>query len=433
MTSGPGSPPPSTVTDQAVGRVIADRYEIVAPLKEGGMGQVYVALQRSLERKVALKLIRPDLQSDERTSQRFFVEARAASQLNHPNVVSIYDFGRCEDGEQELYLVMELLAGPDLRAVMDGGAMPTPRIIDIVCQMLAGLAEAHDHNITHRDMKPENIVLQTTRRGGDLVKVIDFGVAKTARSNKITLTGQFVGTPWYSAPEQAEGPHGSLADIYSVGVMLFELLTGVVPFDASGLIQLLIMHRTDPRPDATKVGMEKGRQVSRALADICTRAMAIDPLERFQSADTMIDALWAADESKNPAAPPDALQPGRKPTILVLEDDASVRTMLVRMLETKYTVHQAEDGVAALSLLEQIPLPDLIISDIMMPRMDGLTFAGRMRAHDKLRAVPLIFLSARSEIRDVVAGIEAGARHYLTKPVQMKELLARVARVLARG
>src|SRR5690606_16467458 len=172
----------------------------------------------------AVKIIHPHLLSDDNSAIRFLTEARAASQLNHPNSISVFDFGRTDDGQP--YLVMELLRGKDLGIVFhEEGQLPLPRIVDILRQVLAALGEAHELGIVHRDLKPENIVLQPQRRGGDLVKVLDFGLAKLRADvpgPSVTSPGIVCGTPDYMAPEQGRGDNiDGRSDLYAVGVILF--------------------------------------------------------------------------------------------------------------------------------------------------------------------------------------------------------------------
>ncbi len=190
------------------------------------MGRVYRAEQTNLGRTVAVKIIHPHLVGEENAAARFITEARAASRLNHPNSVGIIDFGKTPDGQ--LYLVMEFLRGRDLaRVTYEDGALPFRRIVDVLRQTLAALAEAHSESIIHRDLKPENIILEPVRSGGDFVKVVDFGLAKMRAETQqpgITSPGIVCGTPEYMSPEQARGdPLDARSDLYAVGVILYQL------------------------------------------------------------------------------------------------------------------------------------------------------------------------------------------------------------------
>jgi serine/threonine-protein kinase len=283
--------------DPLIGRVIADRYEIRSLHGTGGMARIYRAVQRSLGREVVVKVINPELLAqDETTAEesvtRFMVEAQAASKLNHPNVVSVFDFGRTSRAEGGLlFLVMEFLAGKDLWTVhREDPNIPIPRIANILRQVLAALGEAHYLGIAHRDIKPENIVVEPTRSGRDLVKVIDFGLAKLG-ARSVTRAGQTVGTPSYMAPEQIAGSALGSSDLYAVGVILYELLTGQLPFDGTPL-QILRQHLTQPRPDPRSVAPNRG--IPAALAAVCVRAMDIDPARRWPDAESLSEAIVRA-------------------------------------------------------------------------------------------------------------------------------------------
>jgi serine/threonine-protein kinase len=280
--------------DHFVGQTLPGGYHIVDLISIGGMGRVYRAEQSVLGRTVAVKLIHPHLLSDENSALRFLTEARAASRLNHPNSIAVFDFGRTDDGQP--YLVMEFLRGKDLaRIAYEEGALPFPRIINILQQVLAALAEAHDLGIIHRDLKPENIFVEPMRRGGDFVKVLDFGLAKLkadTHAPSVTSPGIVCGTPDYMAPEQGRGdPIDGRSDLYAVGVILFQLLTGRLPFEAESPTQVVMMHLSMPVPDPRQVCPE--RNVPDALAEVTQRALAKKPRERFQ------DALEFSDELKN--------------------------------------------------------------------------------------------------------------------------------------
>ena len=282
-------------SDPYVGRLIGERYEVGELISVGGMGRVHRGVQRSLDRAVAIKFIHPHLLTSPNAVSRFMTEARTASRLNHPNVVSVFDFGRTAPDEgDDLYIVMELLAGADLaHTMLSEGPLPIPRVVDIVRQTLLALTEAHSAGITHRDMKPENVFLGPPRGDVDHVKVIDFGLATISAGARITQAGQVMGTPAYMAPEQVRGePITPAVDQYGVGVMLFELLTGQLPFEDDSAMITMHRHATAPRPDPRAIAPE--RAIPDALAAVCMRAMAIDAAHRFPDAAAMNVAMLKA-------------------------------------------------------------------------------------------------------------------------------------------
>jgi serine/threonine protein kinase len=252
--------PKAPSVDPMIGKVVAGRYRLETRIGEGGMGVVYRSRHVLIDRVVALKLIRPDLRGETHLRQWMLREARAANRVDHAHIIDIHDIGETEEGE--LYLVMEYLVGTALSAELARGPMPIARAVDILEQMCAALARAHDLGVVHRDLKSDNILL--TARGGrkDFVKILDFGLAAIARDPRLAPKGAVFGTPEYMAPEQARGeeatPH---ADLYALGVLFYEMLTGQLPFRANDRETLLEMQRTaiprrprSIRPDAHPQG-----------------------------------------------------------------------------------------------------------------------------------------------------------------------------------
>ena len=278
--------------DPLVGRTLPGGYIILDLVGIGGMGRVYRAEQSTLGRTVAVKIIHPHLVGEENAAARFITEARAASRLNHPNSVGVIDFGKTEDGQ--LYLVMEFLRGKDLARIQyEEGPLTFRRIVALLRQVLAALSEAHHLGIIHRDLKPENIILEPIRTGGDFVKVVDFGLAKMrieAVQTNITSPGIVCGTPEYMSPEQGRGdPLDARSDLYAVGVIFYQLLTGRLPFEADSPTQVVLMHITEAPEDPRAVVPE--RNIPSLLADVCLMALAKEPAHRFGNADEFSDAL----------------------------------------------------------------------------------------------------------------------------------------------
>ncbi len=277
--------------DPLIGRTLPGGYVILDLVGIGGMGRVYRAEQTNLGRTVAVKIIHPHLVGEENAAARFITEARAASRLNHPNSVAVIDFGKTEDGQ--LYLVMEFLRGKDLARVQyEEGPLSFRRIVSILRQVLAALSEAHHLEIIHRDLKPENVILEQVRTGGDFVKVVDFGLAKMREGTGpgITSPGIERGTPEYMSPEQGRGdPLDPRSDLYAVGVILYQLLTGRLPFEAESPTQVVLMHITEAPPDPRSAAPE--RMIPSLIADVCLMALAKEPGHRFSNADEFAEAL----------------------------------------------------------------------------------------------------------------------------------------------
>jgi serine/threonine-protein kinase len=300
--------------DALLGRVLAGRYDILRLLGAGGMGRVYEGRQRALDRAVAVKCIHPHLLSSEPTVRRFMEEARVLSHLVHPNIVKIYDFGRTDPPEAPtFYLVMELLTGPSLADVIaDSAPLPVVRTHSILRQVLSALGEAHARGITHRDAKPDNVILEPTGRG-ERAKVIDFGIAKVHGARGVTAVGHFVGTPQYMPPEQIRGEGGEVSsDLYGVGVMMFQMLTGRLPFDAETVTEVLEQQLYAARPDPRDVA-PRG-ECSAALAEVCLRAIDLEPSKRFLTADAFVEALDAALAEVLPPQSRRSPYPGPRPS-----------------------------------------------------------------------------------------------------------------------
>lgn len=235
--------------DPLIGKVVAGRYRLESRLGEGGMGLVYRARHVLIDRVVALKLIRPDLRAETHLRAWMLREAKAANRVDHAHIIDIHDIGETEEGE--LYLVMEYLVGTPLSAELANGPMTIARGVDIIEQMCAALARAHDLGVVHRDLKSDNILL--TERGGrkDFVKILDFGLAALKRDARLAPKGAVFGTPEYMSPEQARGEDAtSSSDLYALGVLFFEMLTGQLPFRSNDRDTLLKMQQSQqpPRP-----------------------------------------------------------------------------------------------------------------------------------------------------------------------------------------
>jgi serine/threonine-protein kinase len=305
--------------DPYLGKTVAGRYRLEARLGEGGMGVVYRARHVLIDRVCAIKLIRPDLRGETHLRAWMLREARAANRVDHAHIVQIHDVGETDDGE--LYLVMEYLVGTALSSVVAKGPLPIERAVDVIEQMCAALARAHDLGVVHRDLKSDNIML--TMQGGrkDFVKILDFGLAALTRDARLAPKGAVFGTPEYMAPEQARGEDATaLCDLYALGVLFFEMLTGQLPFRSSDRETLLEMQRTT---QPTRPRSLRGDIPTQAEA-IILRLLEKDPSRRFRDGHHLQEELKAfqrtlpgrawevqqTDAPQAPPAPPPAPSPG---------------------------------------------------------------------------------------------------------------------------
>ncbi|MBX6333518.1 MAG: serine/threonine protein kinase, partial [Gemmatimonadaceae bacterium] len=287
-----------------VGSVIADRYHVLRKLGEGGMGQVYLAEHVKMGRKSAIKVMNPSMSHDPDAIGRFNREAANASRISHNNVAAIYDFGETPEGL--IYLAMEYIEGEPLTKIMERtGALPPARAADIARQVAEALEAAHELGIVHRDLKPDNIMIATGKDGRDVVKVVDFGIAKAqgGEGQKVTKTGLVVGTPEYMSPEQLSGDQlDGRSDVYTLGLVTFHMLTGTLPFPSSTIQESMIMRLTD-RP-RTLAEMRPDATWPAPLQHVLDRALARRADERYQRAsDFAADIVRAVSGGAAGAAP----------------------------------------------------------------------------------------------------------------------------------
>ncbi len=282
--------------------LLNDRYELDQPISGGGMGAVWRAVDRRLDRPVAVKLLRRDLAADPAFVERFRREARAAGALSHPNVAGVFDYGE-QDGQA--FIVMELVEGENLaERLACGGPLPWPQALAVAEQVARALAAAHAHGLVHRDVKPANVLL------GDgldppLVKVTDFGIARSDHSATMTGTGALLGSAGYVAPEQARGARvGPAADLYGLGCVLFEMVTGSAPYRGETAVALATQHVSAPVPNPRELRPE----LPGAVAAIVLKALRKDPAERFGSAAAMADALADARHAATARTPGEATE-----------------------------------------------------------------------------------------------------------------------------
>jgi len=295
-TPDPAASGPLRATKEMIGREIAGRIRILALLGEGGMGAVYRGEQISLRRAIAVKVLRPELSANQNLLTRFSQEAQAVAKLDHPNTVKVYDFGQDTDGS--LFIAMELIDGKPLREVIGAaGPLPPARAFNIAQQVAASLADAHANNIVHRDLKPDNVMLVDKGKHKDIVRVLDFGIAKLRDDSRatqaaMTQAGDMLGTPQYMAPEQIKGEAiDGRTDIYALGCLIYEMVTARLPFEAPTVLAMLSKHLMEMPPPPSQRRPELG--LSPAIDHVVMTAIQKDPAARPATMEQYAEMLAA--------------------------------------------------------------------------------------------------------------------------------------------
>jgi eukaryotic-like serine/threonine-protein kinase len=395
-----------------IGGIIGEQYEVTGELGGGAMGVVLSAIDRVLERRVAIKLIRSNLRAED-FRERFMLEARAMALVSHPNVVTIHAFGEHEGNP---YMVMELVEGQTLDhwLVQHGPRPDLDAALRILNQVCLGVSAIHAAGTVHRDLKPSNILLDDQLRA----RVSDLGLAVQFRDG--ALIKELVGTPGYIAPEiqfdvSVDGGATPQSDVYSLGCLAFELLTGEPPYSASDDLGLAVLHATAPVPMASDVR----RDLPHAFDQVLSQALAKDPKQRTQSVELFRRALL---EARN-----DSLEPVR---ILVAEDDPDFRELLQLVLAQEFPGADIEcvaDGRQAVAAFDRRPASVMVL-DLQMPEMDGVAVTALLRSRPQSQQVPIIVLSASGGSKDWQLLSSLGADRFLVKPVNLDDVISTIRR-----
>ena len=454
------------------------RYRWQETVGRGGMGIVFKAQDLDLDDVVAIKVLSPDWETDDQQLlQRFKREINLNRKIKHPNVARIHDFGMSNDFP---FITMEYVPGHDLRTIIQlEGKLPQARAISILRQIALGTEAAHKLGIIHRDLKSQNVMLEEN----GAVAILDFGLARGKSNEQLTLDSVMVGTPHYMSPEQALGrPTDARSDVYSIGVMAYELLTGKVPFDGESPLVIAMKHVSEPPPD----DLRKMTAVSPELVAIVYKALAKEPAQRFATAADLEaelamlhpfesgpvpvvsgphvsvatrtarppSAAGAPIESlagrgthpelgsmATPAIPTPALPVGssatpaveiktRPPVILLVEVDAKERKRLADVLGRHgCRALEAKDGPEALERLLQDTV-DLVLMDIALPGMDGFDVTRVIKAQASSTALPVVLTSARLDRSHFAFAIQTGATDVLAKPLQSEAVVGRLWHIL---
>ncbi len=425
--------------------IIAGKYEVIRTLGEGSSGKVVLARHIDLNLEFAIKILNKALSEDERFLTRFKREAEVLLRFTHQGSIQLRDFGKTDEGQY--YLAMDFCHGEILKELLAReGRLSFDRSFNILFQILSVLDAAHGHGIVHRDVKPENIMIEMDNRGQETIKIVDFGIAKVQDTDVLnsgaTIDGVSIGTPSYMSPEQAAGERNldHRADIYAAGIVAYELFSGAPPFVGQTVVETMIMQLTrPPEPFAAEL------QIAPELEAIIFKALAKKPDERFQTAQLLLDALRnvkremqgvpepaaAAPQTHLPSPPPAGdVTPTNVTKILCLDDSEMILHIMSHILEAQgYQVFTASNSAAIHGYIfgERV---DLMISDINMPDIPGTKVCRMLK--DSVKNLKIMLFSNIDE-RDLIrASEESNADGWISKNSKPNEWLLKINEVLGR-
>jgi serine/threonine-protein kinase len=403
------------IRDPFIGTTIAGQYVVEDLLGEGGMATVYRARHKLVDRPCAIKVMRPALASDPNVRERFRREAKSAQSLTHPNVIEIFDQGETADGTP--YIIMELLEGQTLSALIDEEPVASVRAIPIMIQIARGIARAHDLGVVHRDLKPDNIFICGREDGTDLVKILDFGIARSRSDTRLTHAGELFGTPQYMAPERVMGGEtGPSVDLYAVGVIFFEMATARLPFEASDPASFLIKHMKEPAPSPRSINGRVPEPVDTLILQLLEKDPRLRPVDAHRIERDLVSLAHSlgARVPPEPEADPQSSSPGpaRTRPAIALEQWRRRVGVFDQMIARAYGGRPPSDPERTLSELRRLvdevdeTRTACAKEQRILEEIDARGREGRQRLGFAVDALGLDASRAKDDVRSTRADVE---------------------------